>query len=268
MSPEQIAAIKTYMPQLWEYLTSVGKYDKSEYWESVVQQADKLETITASIKENITGMTLDNLRSEFKTTLMDMDSDVEDFADNLTQKMTDAFLDIQLGKEGGLYDELEKWYDQYYDKLKDEELTTGEIEDAQKHYQDIVQKGINLRDQIAKLTGYDSASASQKATANGIKSITADQTDQLVGRITAMQIAVEANRTTNSDMAENVTLGVNYLMRINESVSLSNETLDAILLQNVRSNSYLEDIVRYNKAMYEGWNEEIIKIRRTIEERT
>ena len=246
----------------------VGKYDKSEYWESVVQQADKLETITASIKENITGMTLDNLRSEFKTTLMDMDSDVEDFADNLTQKMTDAFLDIQLGKEGGLYDELEKWYDQYYDKLKDEELTTGEIEDAQKHYQDIVQKGINLRDQIAKLTGYDSASASQKATANGIKSITADQADQLVGRITAMQIAVEANRTTNSDMAENVTLGVNYLMRINESVSLSNETLDAILLQNVRSNSYLEDIVRYNKAMYEGWNEEIIKIRRTIEERT
>lgn len=268
MSPEQIAAIKTYMPQLWEYLTSVGKYDKSEYWESVVQQADKLETITASIKENITGMTLDNLRSEFKTTLMDMDSDVEDFADNLTQKMTDAFLDIQLGKEGGLYDELEKWYDQYYDKLKDEELTPGEIEDAQKHYQDIVQKGINLRDQIAKLTGYDSASASQKATANGIKSITADQADQLVGRITAMQIAVEANRTTNSDMAENVTLGVNYLMRINESVSLSNETLDAILLQNVRSNSYLEDIVRYNKAMYEGWNEEIIKIRRTIEERT
>lgn len=268
MSPEQIAAIKTYMPQLWEYLTSVGKYDKSEYWESVVQQADKLETITASIKENITGMTLDNLRSEFKTTLMDMDSDVEDFADNLTQKMTDAFLDIQLGKEGGLYDELEKWYNYYYDKLKDEELTPGEVEDAQKSYQEIVQQGINLRDQIAKLTGYDSASASQKATANGIKSITADQTDQLVGRITAMQIAVEANRTTNSDMAENVTLGVNYLMRINESVSLSNETLDAILLQNVRSNSYLEDIVRYNKAMYEGWNEEIIKIRRTIEERT
>lgn len=268
MSPEQIAAIKTYMPQLWEYLTSVGKYDKSEYWESVVQQADKLETITASIKENITGMTLDNLRSEFKNTLMDIDSDVEDFADNLTQKMTDAFLDIQLGKEGGLYDELEKWYNYYYDKLKDEELTPGEVEDAQKSYQEIVQQGINLRDQIAKLTGYDSASASQKATANGIKSITADQTDQLVGRITAMQIAVEANRTTNSDMAENVTLGVNYLMRINESVSLSNETLDAILLQNVRSNSYLEDIVRYNKAMYEGWNEEIIKIRRTIEERT
>lgn len=268
MSPEQIAAIKTYMPQLWEYLTSVGKYDKSEYWEAVVQQADKLETITANVKNNITGMTLDSLRNEFKTTLIDMGSDVEDFADNLTQKMTDAFLDIQLGKEGGLYDELEKWYDQYYDKLKDEELTPGEIEDAQKHYQDIVQQGINLRDQIAKLTGYDSASASQEATANGIKSITADQADQLVGRITATQIAVEANRATNSDMAENVTLGVNYLMRINESVSLSNETLDAILLQNVRSNSYLEDIVRYNKAMYEGWNEEIIKIRRTIEERT
>lgn len=268
MSPEQIAAIKTYMPQLWEYLTSVGKYDKSEYWEAVVQQADKLETITAKVKDNITGMTLDNLRSEFKTTLMDMDSDVEDFADNLTQKMTDAFLDIQLGKEGGLYDELKKWYNQYYDKLKDEELTPGEVEDAQNSYQKIVQQGINLRDRIAKLTGYDSSSASQNATANGIKSITADQADQLVGRITAMQIAVEANKATNSDMAENVTLGVNYLMRINESVSLSNETLDAILLQNVRSNSYLEDIVRYNKAMYEGWNEEIIKIRRTIEERT
>lgn len=272
MSPEQIAAIKTYMPQLWEYLTSVGKYDKSEYWEAVVQQADKLETITASIKENITGMTLDNLRSEFKTTLMDMDSDVEDFADNFTQKMTDALLNIELGKEGGLYDELKKWYDKYYDILTNDALSPDELEDAlefaRKDYQVIVQKGINARDNIAKITGYDSASASQKATANGIKSITADQADQLVGRITAMQIAVEANRATNSDMAENVALGVNYLMRVNESVSLSNETLDAILLQNVRSNSYLEDIVRYNKAMYEGWNEEIIKIRRTIEERT
>lgn len=272
MSPEQIAAIKTYMPQLWEYLTSVGKYDKSEYWESVVQQAGKLETITASIKENITGMTLDNLRSEFKNTLMDMESDVEDFADNFTQKMTDALLNIELGKEGGLYDELKKWYDKYYDILTNEALSPDELEDAlegaRKDYQVIVQKGINVRDNIAKITGYDSASASQNATANGIKSITADQADQLVGRITAMQIAVEANRATNSDMAENVALGVNYLMRVNESVSLSNETLDAILLQNVRSNSYLEDIVRYNKAMYEGWNEEIIKIRRTIEERT
>lgn len=268
MTPEQIAAIKMYMPKTWELLTETGKYDKTEYWDDVVEQAGKLEEITEQVKENITQWSGDSLKDEFRSTLMDMDSDIDDFADHLTEKMTEAFLNIKLNEKGGLFDKLvndeDSWFNKYYNKLKDGELTKEERNAAQEEYQKLVNEGLELRNNIAKLTGYGE-SASQKATANSIQSITADQADQLVGRITAMQIAVEAERGVTNEMAERVTTGVDYLMSINVVSAQANETLNAILLQHVQSNSYLEDITKYNKNMYNEWGSEIVKMRQQLE---
>lgn len=268
MTPEQIAAIKMYMPKTWELLTETGKYDKTEYWDDVVEQAGKLEEITEQVKENITQWSGDSLKDEFRSTLMDMDSDIDDFADHLTEKMTEAFLNIKLNEKGGLFDKLvndeDSWFNKYYNKLKDGELTKEERKAAQEEYQKLVNEGLELRNNIAKLTGYGE-SASQKATANSIQSITADQADQLVGRITAMQIIAEANRGVQLEMAENITTGVDYLMRINVTTTQVNDTLNAILLQHVQSNSYLEDMTKYSKGMYNEWGEKLNKITQQLE---
>jgi hypothetical protein len=265
LTPEQIAAISTYMPETWEILTKSGKYNKTEYWDAVVEQAGKLEEITKQVKENITQWSLEGLKDEFKSTLMDMDSDAMDFAENLTKHMTEAYLNIKMGEgDNSLNKRLEDWYDKWYEKLNDEELTDDEVRQAQDDYQKLVKEGIEMRDKYAKLTGYSDI-LNQKATANGIQSITADQADQLIGRITAMQIAVETSRGVQAEMAERITTGINYLMSINVVGTQANETLNAILLQHVQSNSYLEDMTKYSKGMYNEWGEKLNKITQQLE---
>lgn len=255
LTPEQIAAIKTYMPETWEILTKSGKYDKTQYWDAVVEQAGKLEEITKQVKDNITQWSLEELKDEFKSTLMDMDSSVDDFADNFKKKMMEAVLNMALDKKG-LNKQLDEWYDMYYDKLAAGTLTEAERNDIMQKYQDIVNEGINLRNEMAELTAYGE-DASQEATANGIKGITADQADQLIGRITAMQIAVEANKNTVDGISTELINCVNNLMTLGNVAVLNNQALGDILSQQVLANSFLEDIRKYNKGMYSEWTEKI-----------
>ena len=242
LSPEEMVAVKAYMPETWKILTESGKYDKTEWWDKVVEQAGKLEEITQQVQENITQWSFDSLKDEFRSTLMDMDADAMDFANAFTEHMMDAVLNMKLGEgENSIYKQLEDWWTGYYKKMADGTLTETERKQAQEKYSEIVQQGIDLRNDLANLTGYSSM-ANQKATANGIQSITADQADQLVGRITAMQIAVEANK--------NSILGI--VTQISQVASLStqgNAYLSDILSQHAISNSYLEDIAKYSKAM-------------------
>ena len=242
LSPEEMAAVKAYMPETWKLITEAGKYDKTEWWDNVVEQAGKLEEITQQVQENITQWSFDSLKDEFRSTLMDMDADAMDFANAFTEHMMDAVLNMKLGEgENSIYKQLEDWWNGYYKKMADGTLTETERKQAQEEYSEIVQQGIDLRNGLANLTGYSSM-ANQKATANGIESITADQADQLVGRITAMQIAVEANK--------NSILGI--VTQISQVASLStqgNAYLSDILSQHAISNSYLEDIAKYSKAM-------------------
>ena len=242
LTPEEMAAVKAYMPETWKLITEAGKYDKTEWWDKVVEQAGKLEEITQQVQENITQWSFDSLKDEFRSTLMDMDADAMDFANAFTEHMMDAVLNMKLGEgENSIYKQLEDWWNGYYEKMADGTLTETERKEAQEKYAGIVQQGIDLRNDLANLTGYASM-ANQKATANGIQSITADQADQLVGRITAMQIAVEANK--------NSILGI--VTQISQVASLStqgNAYLSDILSQHAISNSYLEDIAKYSKAM-------------------
>jgi hypothetical protein len=66
-------------------------------------------------------------------------------------------------------------------------------------------------------------------------------------------------------MAERITTGINYLMSINVVGTQANETLNAILLQHVQSNSYLEDMTKYSKGMYNEWGEKLNKITQQLE---
>ena len=253
LTPEEMAAIKAYMPETWEYLTEVGKYDKTEWWDKVVEQAGKLEEITEQVKENITQWSFDSLKDEFRSTLLDMDADAMDFANALTEHMMEALLNMKLGEgDNSIYKQLEDWWDGYYEKMQDGTLTEDERAEAQRKYDEIVQQGIDLRNDFANLTGYSSM-ANQKASANGIQNITADQADQLVGRITAMQIAVEANKDSILGI-------VTQISQVAALSTQSNAYLSDMLSQHALSNSYLEDIAKYSKAISQEFETRVQKI--------
>lgn len=242
MTPEQMEAVKTYMPQTWYFLTHIGNDGAMEYWDAVVEQAGKVEDITKQVRENLTQWSLDSVKDEFKSMLMDWDNDIMDFSENLTKHMTEALLNIGLGEgENSLEKQLDEWYGKYSAKLAKDEMSDDDRKEALEEYQGIVNQGLELRDKIFNFTGYNDI-LNQKATANGIKSITADQADQLIGRITAIQIAVEADKNT-------VERTLTQLLMISSLQTQGNAYLSDILSQHAISNSYLEDIAKYSKAM-------------------
>jgi len=247
MTPEQIAAIKTYMPALWEYLTTVGKYDKSEYWEAVVEQAGKLEEISNQVKQNITGMTFDSMVGNFVSSLMDMSKSTREFSDDMTKSITQALLNIQINKILG--GKLQDFYDKFYDALSDNNLTEYESAYLTEMYESIVQEGKKIRNNIATITGYDDISTSEaQGSINGIKSISEDTANEIVGRLTAMQLSVERNTAITS---ESMLEGIRQMTIIAGINSEGRDILNDILTQQVLSNGFLEDIVRYSKVSAE-----------------
>lgn len=211
--------------------------------------------------EAILGVSFEDFYDDFTDMIKNMDNSSADFAKNFGQYLNDALVKNMVA------DKYKKELEQLW-KWAAMAMEGGYLEDNMEYYrnkyQELSEKAQREAEMIAKITGVTEQS-NQEAMANAIESITADQADQLIGRITAMQIAVETSRGVQAEMAERITTGINYLMSINVVGTQANETLNAILLQHVQSNSYLEDMTKYSKGMYNEWGEKLNKITQQLE---
>lgn len=255
-TPEQLKKFKESVGSAWAMMDS----DFTSHWDKIIDSIEASEEVINSWKERLTGMSFDGMKDNFISQLMDMDSSVEDFADNMTKSLTQAMLNAQIDKVLG--NDLEAYYDEWAKAMENGSLSDEELKKLQKMYDDIIQKGIETRDNVAKVTGYDGSSSSQQeATANGIKSITADQADQLVGRITAIQIAVEASKTANITNGASLIAGINSLVNAVNSITMNNGILDDIRTAHATANSHLENIVKQTKDIYRDFLERLDSIK-------
>ena len=173
-----------------EYLTEVGKYDKSEYWDAVVEQAGKTQELTKQIQDNLTQTSFDSLRSGFLDTLMDMDSDAEDWSTNFSKMLFKSLVNNSvLGDEFDSW--LEAFQEKWAEKIKSGNMSKQDYADYRKEYNDKMQELKTQTNNLASAVGYDGTSSSQNATANGISNISYDQADKLTGIMTSIQIAGE-----------------------------------------------------------------------------
>jgi len=261
MTPEQLNAIRTYMPKLWEYLTTVGKYDKSEYWDAVADQAGKVEDIVGKLNEKLTMTSFDSLRDSWLGTLSDMESSSEDFANSFSDMMYKAMVNSFV-----LDEEFDKWLKEWQEKYAKavQNNDTDALEGLRNDALDMREKKIAERERLAATMGYDGGRTAQEATANGIKSITADQADQLVGRITAMQIAVEAMKADQAmnlaDIKEFSSLMQSDVSSIKGYMEEQNGYISEIADIQYESNRYLHDIAK-NTSHLELIAEDITRIK-------
>lgn len=243
-----------------------------EDWLSYVQNygSDYFQGIEDSFYETVNGLSFDSFKENFISMMMDLDSEVDDFADSFNEQLTQS---IMTDTVNDLYkDDLEQLYQDWGNlmtkrtgdnALSDEEFYE-QAEELQQREADISAKIISTRDEIAAATGYDD-NESQKATRSSIENITQDQADQLIGRITAIQIAVEASNAATATQTQNTLNSYNVLMSMNNSMSLANNSLSDILLQHVQSNSYLADIVKTQRSIYEELEGRIEKMSNKLE---
>lgn len=226
--------------------------------------ADAYKEIERAFQTAITGMSFESFKSNFKSALMDMQKDSKDFADDFTKQLTQSFLNAQI--EDAFADRIEELYDEWGEAIKGNVLDEGELRSLRSKQEALVNEMIAKRDEIAAITGYDDVSTSEASgSINSAKSMSEDTANELIGRMTAVQIAVEGIRSQDNVMTQQVINGVTALMSITSVSASNNEVLNAILLQHVQSNSYLEDISKSNKAMYSEWGSQINAIRTKID---
>lgn len=191
LSPEEMDYIRTYNIEMWKKMLEQGKYNKGEYWEQYANLAGKLEEITASLKNTLTQISFDSLRSSFVDSLMDMDKSAQDFADDFQNYMMKAILNAKIS------DLLDKDLRDFYDKwAKFSEsggtLDSWEKKELSKMWDDITKRGLSIRDEVVSFTGYGKSTSSQDSTKRGFGTeMTHEDAGELSGRFTALQIAGE-----------------------------------------------------------------------------
>lgn len=146
------------------------------------------------------------MKDNFISNLMDMNKAASDFADDFKEDMQRALLSYSM--EDLINNDLKKLYEEWAKKIDEKEgkFSSQDVEDFQSQYQKIVDEGLRIRDEIAKITGYtgESSQSHQTATGKGIEAITADQASSLIGIGYAMQIAQEQGNEVRKAIAVDV----------------------------------------------------------------
>lgn len=266
LSAEEMAKIRDYDQGetlnkiLNEYRKEGGKNGKSgEIPDMVLSYIKNYENAQKELDEQmmgrLTNMSFDDLKSNFKDTLKDMSKSAQDFADDFSGYLFDAVLDAKIGDL--LDNELQSFYDEWA-KMAENGLTSDEISQLNKKYNDIVQKGLQYRDEAAKITGYTGTS-SQSATSGGWQSMGQDTADELNGRFTALQIAGE-------NISSNMIATVAHMETIVATGISTNGAVLEIRNMMIMTNSYLEDIVKYAKLTYNDFGTKLDDMNRRLKD--
>lgn len=202
LTPEQMKDIRTYNQDVWKNMTDQGKYDKTEYWENYTDLAEKLEELTDKINQNLTQTTFDSLKDNFISNLMDMSKSAQDFANDFTTMLNKSMLNFAVDDLANK--RLKALYEKWADKMKQGQLSNNDLDILKKEYDNIIDEGLKIRDNIAAMTGYKEAQSQQTATGKAIEAITADQASSLIGIGYAVQIAQEQGNEVRKAIAVDV----------------------------------------------------------------
>lgn len=256
LTPEQMQAISAHNVEIWQKMLNQGKYDKSEYWQNYIELAGQLEQLTEKINENLTQTSFESLHSSFVSSIMDMKKDAGDFADEFSEMMAKAFVNAEVGNI--MDSSLKEFYDSWATKMKAGTLTNDDINQMRSQYMDLVEQAIQIRSTMEQVTGY-TGSDNQTAFANGVTSITYDQANTFIGLVTAGNIITQ-------QIGDNMVKAVVNLAQITGFTSSANSAILEIRNLMIYNNSYLEDVVKYSKAIYTDFAAKIDQANKYLKE--
>lgn len=262
LTPEEMDYIRQHDRAFWDWMVSQGHYDKSGWWNQFADQAGTLQEISDEMRDAMTSISFDSLRSDFVSALMDMDKDAEDFSKDFEKYMMEAMLNSILSDE--LQDRLEDFYHRWGEMSLDSagrayELTEDEMESLRKEWDAIVDDGIKMRDSLAAVTGYDKTSSkySQTASRGGFTEMNEDTAQELNGRFTALC-------ESNERIAQSVADSFGAMTEMNVSLTSFNGHLEMLVQQHIIINEHLEIMSKQTKEL-PAISQQISKIAQKIQ---
>lgn len=163
-----------------------GYKDAAKYMDEYVGYWKEAEELENGRNEKLTAVSFDSIRDDFKSCLLDMESDAEDFSANFEKMMQNAIVESLMTEK---YDDLLKsWYKSFAEAMEDGEMSEIEDGDLKKEWDNIVSMGLSDRDALKNFFGWeDEAGEQQSASRGGLETMSQDTADELNGRFTALQ---------------------------------------------------------------------------------
>lgn len=272
-SADEAAAI-LQNPDIVEAIKNTGK---GGYGDRVLEklkdyaaEAGTLEDIADDLAESLTQISFDSLKSEFIDTLMDMNSSAQDFSDNFSKMLMQAVLKAKV--DDLLGNDMQAFYDEWTERAKANggKLSKTDITALKEKYDEMVQEGLKIRDEVAEITGYKQ-SYEQSASSGSFESMSQDTGEELNGRFTAVEAATEGtyeetkliNTKLDAIAARDggtegslLTISVNTIMGNVGNIWLAVDEGRTILAQSLM---YLQSIderqERWHKPMLQAFND-------------
>ena len=200
------------------------------------------------LKEELTDISFDSVRDNFKSKLADMSSTAKDFIDDFSSMLRDALINGLMDEKYDLM--LREWYDEFAEAMNDRSLTDSERDALRQQYDAIVQQGLADRDFINSIVG--GGAYSQEASKGWSTALTQDQGDELNGRFTAL---TELEAINNTLVTEGNMIAVQILdtLRSLSALSMTSDGEDSTIRE-IRdmmflSTGHLENIAKYTKQL-------------------
>ena len=183
LTADQLERLKEMAPDFWAKLTADDSV--KEYLDAIIEGGERIEEIQQQIQEQLTQVSFDSMRDAFYDTLLDMESDSQDFADDFSAYLQKAILMTNLTDA---YDKrLQEWYDKFANYNKEGGIDTDEYKDLQEEWNKIVEDALAERDALKDIFGWTSSSSSaQEGRAGTITSMTEETAGRLEGIGNAM----------------------------------------------------------------------------------
>lgn len=238
LTADQLQKLKEEAPEFWARMDG----DVQKYLQSIIDGSEMIAKLNEQTKEQLTSITFDSMYDSFVDLLSDMDASSQDFAKDFEKYMFNAMLSTQIGQK--YKKRLQSWYDQMAQANEDSMISEGEIKNLRDEWDAIVSDARRERDSIAAATGYNSNSTyKQESSVKGFQAMSQDMGEELNGRFTALQIAGEGLYFTSKLILENI----NAIYSLTQG---NGATFSELRNLAITRNSYLEDIAKFSKGMY------------------
>ena len=171
LTSEEMYRVATELTDIYSHIKDLaddGYENAAQFMDEYISYWQQLEELQNAYYEKMTSVSFDTIESDFKSVLMDMDSDVEAFSENFEKYLQQAIINSLVSEKYRPL--LEKWYHMFSSYMEDGRLddwerynllnggsfrntATGQWESAQ-GWNSITQQGIDDRNAMRDLFGW------------------------------------------------------------------------------------------------------------------
>lgn len=214
-----------------------GHENAAQYMDEYISYWKQLEELEESYYEKLTSISFDTVRDDFKSILLDMESDTKDFAESFEKMMQEAIIESMISDTYAK--KLKDWYKNFADSMEDDgSISKDEQNSLKQQWDEMVNAALAERDMLIDSMGWDTSSKKQSATSKGYATASQDSIDELSGRTTAMyesNLRIEAAEQQQTIAITELRGSITALISQNSSLyNIADET------RTILANSYLE----------------------------